>query len=67
MAKSYDRVVTEITQLNMKHGIQIMEKIMYDKFKKRRFDLLDARQAETLLDEMNSYINSNQQQFNLTR
>jgi hypothetical protein len=52
MKKSYTQVTEEITKLTMKHGKEFMDKTMYRLFKKRRFELLDARQAEKLLEEM---------------
>lgn len=56
MKLTYTQVTEEITKLTMKHGKDLMDKTMYKLFKKRRYGLLDGRQAEKLLEEMTTQV-----------
>lgn len=57
MKLTYTAICEKITVLNMKHGTEIMNKIIYDLYKKRNYALLDRNQLEKVLEAMETHFN----------
>lgn len=55
MKLSYTAIWDKITEINMKHGKDQMEHLMYKLFKKRNYTLLDLDQSGTLLAELRKH------------
>lgn len=47
----------ELTKITMKHGASEMNRILYEKFKKRRVDLLDLDQVIELFEYLEDFYN----------
>lgn len=54
---THTQAYEELTKLTLRHGIADMNRIMYEKFKKRRVDLLDVNQTIALLEALEELYN----------